>query len=357
MKQSEIINANFMKSPFAQGASYTNKTSKQWSDDEVKGGFKKILSTNGANNGYLTLEDLNRLGYNITESTFSDDIGLVPFFDSEYCNAIGGYPKGAHIFGILNGTLIEAVSLVDNNKVNFQKIGIDNINWYFPNYDIDSLLPSYRPKRKLITLDVGGKKPNSNNIDDTKPFYSSFIEYDKHIHYIADKDMYVGIDLSDFNYNPYTFNASFTQDKITYDYRVVSPLVLNMFCFIGDMSSDKTELSTVPHNPLTILGNSFLIKYAPRWNGFIYSFIAPGYKDQENFQLIQMGNVYKMDTTNKLQSITNVNPDLFLSIHEPFYMNAGDQLVIFTWSGTSPFGGDAYSDVSDNPTKIYFSEY
>lgn len=348
MKQSEIINANFMKSPFAQGASYTNKTSKRWSDDEVKGGFKKILSTNGANNGYLTLEDLNRLGYNITESTFSDDIGLVPFFDYEYCNAIGGYPKGAHIFGIINGNLVEAISLVDNNKVDFQMTGIDNINWYSTNSNMDFLFPSCTPKRKLITLDVGGYK-SDKTIDETKPFCSKYPNDTRKIHYVADKSMYVGIDLSEFTYNLDTF--------VYNNQRFVNPFTLNMLCFIGGPDSNINDLtvSNLDMNyPLQVSGSWFLNIYSPYWNGLIYSFIAPGYKDKEDFMTMQIGEGLKGSTESKY---VYKNTDIYSGIPNPFYMNEGDQLVIFTWGGSSSHSGDVYKTISDNPTKIYFSEY
>ena len=337
MKESEVKQYPLGQYPFGMNAQFTKSTSKHWTDEEIKKGWSQILKNNGVNNGYMTLEDLNRFGYNMAEASFAKQIGVVPMFDSEYCEAIGGYPKGARIYGLIKGALVEATSLVDDNKVDFQKVGIDDVNWKSIKFDYP--FPSCTPKRKLVSLKFGSEWGSEVDFAYEAPTRS--------ILYTADKNMWVSIDLSDFRLQSKFYKKTYNGKSGN----MVSPLNFNILCYVGsaDANPNEVDLSDIG-NALMITGDWFRTKFSPTWTCVQYSFISPGFKSSSSDIICGITNSYVSGNTTAYYLSA---PDLWFGCDNAFHMNEGDQMIVF------PFYMNNAFMLSNNQGKyeIHLSEF
>ena len=78
---------------------------------------------------FIMRNQINALGNIASYYAFNNKIGYAPTFDEEFCNKIGGYPKGAILWNFNDVKAYRLVSLIDNNMVDFRSIGADGINW------------------------------------------------------------------------------------------------------------------------------------------------------------------------------------------------------------------------------------
>ena len=326
-------------SPFGDNASYTNSASKYWSDNDIKFGFKNILENNGKNNGFLTLEDINRFGYNMTEVPFANQMGLVNMYDAEYCKNIGGYPKGALVYGNIKGVLTQAMSLVDNNLVDFTTEGIDNVYWAGTSVG-NVLMPSNTPVRKLETFKLITESSNSD------------IKYDNwsvgHArNYIADKDMFIGIDLSNTNVIPTTVKKTDLPTSVigrSYECHITAPIIICFLVYIGNADQNPNTLTTPDPNfsePSLVTNDSYITRYSPNWTCAQFAFPLPLYSPDGDYYLAAL---YSSD--GKYKSTNHM-----LGCNDCIYVNKGDQLKIY------PFylHGNKYS--GEINTEISLSEY
>ena len=348
MKKSDIVKFPSMACPFAANANFSK--SKYWTDEEVKDGFKKILQNNGKNNGFMTLEDLNRFGYNMTETAFANQIGIVNMFDKEYCEKIGGYPNGARVFGTIKGQLVEAFSLVDNNKIDFQTEGIDGINWA-GEQSIYSM-PSSTPKRKLVEL----KWKNGDDSD----FVAHAPTEDKAKVFVADKDMWVCIDLSELSYEPisYTVNVPKTtkeNETSKSDMKFTMPAILNVICYVG--SGDLNPKQCLPNiKPIEESSNPWrhynIYEYSEesyRWSCHQFSFPAKLYKSATNEFLCSI------TTEPKDNIVKAVEPIRYFGVDGAFYLRKGFQMKIYAFYLYNATGVNVLGE--NEAHSIYLSEY
>ena len=81
----------------------------------------------------ITRRQVNTLGYIGTQEQFFEQCGGYHTFDTEICNAIGGYPKGAILkfYQESTNSLRTVYSLLDDNDWNFIENGVDGIHWKY----------------------------------------------------------------------------------------------------------------------------------------------------------------------------------------------------------------------------------
>lgn len=83
-------------------------------------GFPTPYSAPASDGGrFVTRGEMNAIGNLASQNQFYFLAGGINTFDDEFCMMIGGYPEGAILDKIELGVLRKVVSLIDNNKVNF----------------------------------------------------------------------------------------------------------------------------------------------------------------------------------------------------------------------------------------------
>lgn len=110
---------------------------------------------------YISRAEMNGIGNVASRYEFFRRAGGISTFDAAFCAAIGGYPNGAILDYVYNGSLFKVESLADNNTVNFLEVGIDGINWRYLNVEqgdisaseiIADISVSQSPGNQLITF-------------------------------------------------------------------------------------------------------------------------------------------------------------------------------------------------------------
>ena len=95
-------------------------------------GFPSQYSAPHSSGGkYVTRGEFNAIGNLATRNDFYKACGGLNTFNSALSSKIGGYPKGAVLQLLDNNALKYVISLVDNNTVNFNTAGVDDVNWMF----------------------------------------------------------------------------------------------------------------------------------------------------------------------------------------------------------------------------------
>lgn len=124
-----------MPQPFATGSGATiTPIAADGSQNKVnfEDGFPSPYSAPASNNGkFVTRGEMNAIGNLASQNQFYFLAGGINTFDSAFATQIGGYPEGAVLKYLSNGYLYDVVSLVDNNTVNFNEVGVDGENWQY----------------------------------------------------------------------------------------------------------------------------------------------------------------------------------------------------------------------------------
>lgn len=124
-----------MPKPFATGSGATiTPIEADGSQNKVnfEDGFPSPYSAPASNNGkFVTRGEMNAIGNLASQNQFYFLAGGINTFDSEFATQIGGYPKDAILKYLNNNYLYDVVSLVDNNMVNFNEVGVDGENWQY----------------------------------------------------------------------------------------------------------------------------------------------------------------------------------------------------------------------------------
>lgn len=95
-------------------------------------GFPSEYSAPHSQGGkYVTRGEFNAIGNLATRNDFYRACGGLNTFDADFASKIRGYPKDAVLQLLDNNVLKYVISLVDNNKVNFNAVGVDGVNWKF----------------------------------------------------------------------------------------------------------------------------------------------------------------------------------------------------------------------------------
>lgn len=137
------------------------KTTQDASNPNFLDGFPVAYSAPKSGGGkYVTRLEMNGIGNLASRYEFFTRAGGVVTFDQAFATAIGGYPSGAILDYYYNGTMYKAVSLVDNNMVDFNAVGIDGVNWQLANVSsaewqasqrIADISASMSPTNSIIT--------------------------------------------------------------------------------------------------------------------------------------------------------------------------------------------------------------
>ena len=129
MKYSEIIQWNKNKI-FCNSLNEKDYLSNENLDISVENGFGLSYTKHKSNGGrYVLRNQLNSLGKVGSIFQHKRKSGVVPTFNSEFAELIGGYPKGAILWNINSKEQFRVVSLIDDNKIDFTKMGIDGVSW------------------------------------------------------------------------------------------------------------------------------------------------------------------------------------------------------------------------------------
>lgn len=80
---------------------------------------------------FVYRQTLNRLFNSISYRQFLSQCGIIDTFDRAESEAIGGYGAGAILQYLKDGILYDVISLVDYNKVDFNDVGVDGVNWEY----------------------------------------------------------------------------------------------------------------------------------------------------------------------------------------------------------------------------------
>lgn len=99
--------------------------------DPSSEGFSSDYQWNGstAPSKFITRQLMNKLFAQMSGRQFLQQCGCLDTFDDKVCSEIDGYPRGAILKYLDGDVLYDVVSLVDSNKVDYTKVGIDNVNW------------------------------------------------------------------------------------------------------------------------------------------------------------------------------------------------------------------------------------
>lgn len=129
MKYSETITSNKNKI-FCNSLNEKDYLSNANLDISIDKGFGLSYTKHKTNGGrYVLRNQLNSLGKVGSIFQYKRKNGVVPTFNSEFAELIGGYPKGAILWNINQVEAFRVVSLIDDNKVDFTKRGVDNVSW------------------------------------------------------------------------------------------------------------------------------------------------------------------------------------------------------------------------------------
>lgn len=112
-------------------------------------GFPSVYGAPSANNGkFVTRKEMNAIGNLASNDLFYHKCGGLNTFDPEFALKIGGYAQGAVLQMLFGNDIVNVVSLVDNNMVDFTGMAtqeqiqagilpgsIDGVNWRRCNAD------------------------------------------------------------------------------------------------------------------------------------------------------------------------------------------------------------------------------
>ena len=120
-----------MPGPFGcDGLVETPKTSIDPANPNFHDGFPVAYGSPKSLGGqYITRPEMNGIGNLASRYEFFRRVGGLVTFDSDLSAEIGGYPSGAVLKYMNNGFLYDVISLVDNNTVDFNTVGVDGVNW------------------------------------------------------------------------------------------------------------------------------------------------------------------------------------------------------------------------------------
>lgn len=130
MKRSEIPSRTTIPLPFA----FEGETDVGIPDiDPLSGGFDANYQWNDTTKPikFITRPLVNKLFGQMSGNQFLRQCGALNTFDQRVCETIGGYPQGAVLEYLEGNILYDVVSLHDGNVIDFNKNGIDNVNWKF----------------------------------------------------------------------------------------------------------------------------------------------------------------------------------------------------------------------------------
>ena len=120
-----------MPGPFGcDGLVETPKTSIDPANPNFHDGFPVAYGSPKSLGGqYITRSEMNGIGNLASRYEFFRRAGGLVTFDSDLSAEIGGYPSGAVLKYMNNGSLYDVISLIDNNMVDFNTVGVDGVNW------------------------------------------------------------------------------------------------------------------------------------------------------------------------------------------------------------------------------------
>lgn len=135
MTQDKMPTRTIMPCPFAGGEGAALATIGQTSGDTVnfQQGFPSVYGAPASLGGkYVKRSEMNAIGNLATNDLFYKRCGGLNTFDAKFCEAVGGYPKGAVLDHVVNGLARRVMSLKDNNTVDFTQYGVDGIkSWRY----------------------------------------------------------------------------------------------------------------------------------------------------------------------------------------------------------------------------------
>lgn len=140
MTSSQVPSRMAMPCPFGGFGSDNIEPIAQVSGSDVNyvDGFPSAYGAPSSNNGkFVRRKQMNAIGKLASNDLFYYKCGGLNTFDAAFCEAIGGYPKGA-VLKMLgdHNTVFDVISLVDNNTFDFTENGIDNEHWKYLNLNI-----------------------------------------------------------------------------------------------------------------------------------------------------------------------------------------------------------------------------
>lgn len=128
-------------------------------DVNYRDGFPANYSSPKSGGGkYITRGEMNAIGNLASQNQFYHLAGGINTFDQAFCDAIGGYPKGAILDYVNNGKFFKVISLVDNNSVDFVLYGVDGISWFYLNSDT----PVPDENKGYVDISVGSQSIDIN---------------------------------------------------------------------------------------------------------------------------------------------------------------------------------------------------
>ena len=138
MTQSGMPTRIAMPCPFAGADGAALGTIGLTSGDSINfpQGFPSVYGSPASEGGkYVKRAELNAVGNIATNDLFYHKCGGLNTFDKKFCDAIGGYPRGAVLDYIDkdNYSLFKIISLKDNNKIIPNNGTINAIDWAYLN--------------------------------------------------------------------------------------------------------------------------------------------------------------------------------------------------------------------------------
>lgn len=137
MTRNNMPNILPMPCPFASGVDTPKITA---IENEVgtsvnfREGFPSVYEAPTSSSGrFVTRGEMNAIGNLASNNDFHFRCGGINTFNSTLSDLIGGYPEGAILEKLDGLNLNKVISLVDNNTVDFNSVGVDGINWAYLN--------------------------------------------------------------------------------------------------------------------------------------------------------------------------------------------------------------------------------
>ena len=145
----ELPKVDVYAGPFANGGDMEDNfpdTSSSIEKISYKYGIPVGFCVPKSNGGVkFTRQMMNRLGFMATQHGYLAQCGIPVTFSEEVSKAIGGYPKGAILKYIdISDTkriVADVISLQENNKVDFTKVGVDGTNWEYVDHIANDFYP------------------------------------------------------------------------------------------------------------------------------------------------------------------------------------------------------------------------
>lgn len=96
---------------------------------ESSGSLNRQMGFTSSYDSIVTKPDFNGVLKTVTSNIAYGNAGGFYEFNPAFASAIGGYPKDAVLIFMFGGQMHLVRSLKDNNTVNFNNVGVDNVNW------------------------------------------------------------------------------------------------------------------------------------------------------------------------------------------------------------------------------------